>query len=431
MSLPPTPPRTRGTPSRRTVLAGMAGIALARPGPMAASATAAGPNGVIILPTTLTLQSLTGSPQALPEARGATLGFGADLPAPVLRTRVGAAATLALENRIGEPVALGFGGLALPQGPLGVPGYGPELTAGGRLDVQVSPVFPGTYLLSPYNMNQLARGLAATLVVEGPQDHEVEREHVLLIQDWRAGEDGPVRLTVNAETVPDLPVGPGERVRLRLVNATRGLFLPLKLEAPSFIVGIDGRPAEPFQPAEGRLPLAPGGRLEVLVDINENANAAVPLAVETAAAPLPLARLVAREAARQGPPRPAPAALRLAADEPALRRATRVEITVAEQPVGGADAAPLARLRRGATLAIGIRNPTQTPATLHLYGLAARLLDALDDGWKPWWQDCVTLWPGSTTRLALVADRGGRWPLVIRRAGDGATLRLAWFETGR
>ncbi|MBS7538499.1 multicopper oxidase family protein [Ancylobacter lacus] len=397
----------------------------------AASATPAGQNGVIVLPTALIIQSLPGLPDVSGAGRETRLGFGTNPPAPTLRARAGASAALSLESRIDEPVALGFGGLALPQGPLGVPGFGPELPAGGQFDIRLYPAESGTYLISPYNPHQLARGLAAALVVEGPQDHAVDREHVLLIQDRRAAEDGPVQLTVNGQTVPELPAGRGERVRLRLLNATRGLFLPLKLDAPCFIVAIDGRPAEPFRPAEGRLPLAPGGRLEVLVDIDEISSDGLPLAVETAAAPRPLARLMAVEAARTGPAWPAPPPLRPAVREPALRHATRLDLAVPERPAPGTDAEPMARVRRGTTLAIGIRNPTQTPAILRLYGLSARLLDALDDGWKPWWQDCVMLWPGSTTRLALVAERPGRWPLVIQRTGDAAPLRLAWFEATR
>ncbi|MGB6752908.1 MAG: multicopper oxidase domain-containing protein [Xanthobacteraceae bacterium] len=46
---------------------------------------------------------------------------------------------------------------------------------------------------------------------------------------------------------------------------------------------------------------------------------------------------------------------------------------------------------------------------IHLHGHSFRLLDALDDGWKPFWLDTMPVAPGGKARIALVADNPGKW----------------------
>ena len=56
---------------------------------------------------------------------------------------------------------------------------------------------------------------------------------------------------------------------------------------------------------------------------------------------------------------------------------------------------------------------------MHLHGHHVRLLDALDDGWKPFWLDTILAPPQRTTRVAFVADNRGKWLHRIRRARRG------------
>ncbi|MGB8741256.1 MAG: multicopper oxidase domain-containing protein, partial [Xanthobacteraceae bacterium] len=46
---------------------------------------------------------------------------------------------------------------------------------------------------------------------------------------------------------------------------------------------------------------------------------------------------------------------------------------------------------------------------IHLHGHSFRLLDALDDGWKPFWLDTMPVAPGGKARIAFVADDPGKW----------------------
>jgi FtsP/CotA-like multicopper oxidase with cupredoxin domain len=64
---------------------------------------------------------------------------------------------------------------------------------------------------------------------------------------------------------------------------------------------------------------------------------------------------------------------------------------------------------------------------MHLHGHHFRLLDRLDDGWKPFWLDTLALPAQETWRIAFVADNPGKW-LIHCRALDGRTPEAAvWF----
>ena len=65
---------------------------------------------------------------------------------------------------------------------------------------------------------------------------------------------------------------------------------------------------------------------------------------------------------------------------------------------------------------------------VHIHGHAIRLLDSLDDGWKPFWLDTVLVPGGQTARIAFVADNPGKWMLDGRMLGQRAAGRGTWFE---
>ena len=57
-----------------------------------------------------------------------------------------------------------------------------------------------------------------------------------------------------------------------------------------------------------------------------------------------------------------------------------------------------------------------------------RLLDRLDDGWKPYWLDTLAIEPGQTQRIAFPAEYPGRY-LIESVATDWAAPRLVrWYS---
>jgi hypothetical protein len=71
--------------------------------------------------------------------------------------------------------------------------------------------------------------------------------------------------------------------------------------------------------------------------------------------------------------------------------------------------APAWRVKRGRTAVMAITNPTTAPVVFRLHGHHFRLLDRLDDGWKPFWLDTLMLDKGQTQRIAFLAEYSGRW----------------------
>jgi FtsP/CotA-like multicopper oxidase with cupredoxin domain len=64
----------------------------------------------------------------------------------------------------------------------------------------------------------------------------------------------------------------------------------------------------------------------------------------------------------------------------------------------------------------------------HLHGHHFRLLDRLDDGWKPFWLDTLAIDAGQTSRIAFAAEYAGRW-LMESVATDWTAPRLVrWFS---
>lgn len=362
------------------------------------------------------------------------LTYAGAVPGPVLKARLGQDLTFELRNQLAEPTSLAFGGYPVPGPMLGVPGVqGTPIAPSGSAQIRIPLTEPGTYIYAPFDIAQAARGLGGALIVEDPARPEADRDVTLFIQDWRVDPGQQVHLTVNGSPASEIPARAGERVRLRLVNATRGLFLPLRLDDhPAFIIAIDGRPAEPFPPAEGRLLMAPGGRVDVVVDLVKSPGSKLGLALEMPDGEVPLASLAySAEAPLRNVALPPPRALPMAdgGDQPKLAAAQRISLEFNDEPALAFRSEALAKVTPGTTIVATLTNRSSGTASIHLFGHAARLLDSMDDGWKPWWHDTVGLASGRTLRLALVARAPGRWPLVVRRGGDGIPLALAWFET--
>jgi FtsP/CotA-like multicopper oxidase with cupredoxin domain len=65
---------------------------------------------------------------------------------------------------------------------------------------------------------------------------------------------------------------------------------------------------------------------------------------------------------------------------------------------------------------------------VHFHGYHFRLLDRLDDGWKPYWLDSLVVGGKQTARIAFVADNPGRWPIEHRSFDLRPTIGASWFE---
>ena len=432
------------SPSRRAVLGGLGaaslGIAVSRTVP-ALEATSAG--------QAMRLQAKAGLLALLP---GQPLSPVWELaaPAPVLRTRHNAGLNLVLANELAIPVAISV------RGPAGVPNLEPllaqpALMPGATISLPLPSPQAGTAFC---DIRLLCDGAAAParllpLIIDESEAVKVDRDEVFLIEDWRVKADGTplppgvnasdaaITYTVNGQDLPDIRLRRHERVRLRIINGCQRTVIAIKIPDLNVrVMAIDGQPAEPFLARNGTLVLPPGGRTDAFVDLPATAAASSGILLHDGAAARPVAHLVTSD---EPPIRPAalPPAASLPAnglpDQLDLKGAQRVDLALDGpnwvQPTHFAAAsAPAFQAKAGRTMVLAVTNRAPIATVFHLHGHHFRLLDRLDDGWKPYWLDTLALEPGQTQRIAFAAETAGRFLIESMATAWTAPRMLRWYE---
>jgi FtsP/CotA-like multicopper oxidase with cupredoxin domain len=292
---------------------------------------------------------------------------------------------------------------------------------------------------------------ARALVVSEKEAVAVDRDEVFLIEDWRLRPDGTAispgidpkdttsLFTVNGLTTPDIPTRTHERLRFRFINGCQRNVIALKIEGHDVrVMAFDSQPAEPFLARGGTLVLAPGTRVDAFVDATPPSGSASAIVLHDGKEPRPIARLVA---SKEPPLRDAvlPAAPPLQSNglpnQLDLKNASRFELTLGGSQADwvtpasfAGSAAPAFRAKTGRTVVLTLINRADIPEVFHLHGHHFRLLDRLDDGWKPFWLDTLAIEPGQTQRIAFAAEYAGRW-LIETMATDWAAPRLVrWYS---
>ncbi|MBM3568747.1 MAG: multicopper oxidase family protein, partial [Alphaproteobacteria bacterium] len=263
-------------PHRRQFLAGAAALGLALPGAAQSRTLVAAP----------ARQNLAGPGHPDTEV----WAYDGQVPGPVLRFRQGQRLALRLDNRLPEPTTIHWHGLRLPIDMDGVPGISqPSVAPGAAFDYAFDLKDAGTYWYHPHANSgaQLGRGLAGALIVdEAVPVSGFSRDVVWLLQDFRLERSGAIRadfgnrhdashdgrlgntVTLNGSVVERFAVAPGERIRLRLINAANARIFTLDFEdLPATAIALDGHPVEPHRPQDQVVELGPGQRVDLALDI--------------------------------------------------------------------------------------------------------------------------------------------------------------------
>jgi FtsP/CotA-like multicopper oxidase with cupredoxin domain len=420
------------------------------------------------------------------EAQSATpiWGYDGEVPGPTLRVKRGAELKVRVVNELPEPTIVHWHGVRLPNAMDGVPHLIQEPIAPGKsFDYRFKPPDAGTFWYHTHfrSPEQQERGLYGPLIVDEAEPVDVDRDVMLVFDDWRLQPGGALdeasfgspldasyhgrigeHLTVNSRPALDIPVRANERLRLRLLNAANARLIAVRIDQHRPIVmAIDGQPAEPFAARDTRVVLAPGNRADLFVDATLAPGASATVFLDTDTASVPLAKLVydsgppARPAPR-GDPKPLPR--NPLPERIALAGALRMDIpleggakhsaqgsanpatadrsrepqppiwTLAGRGSSGHNGTPLFKVKRGRTVVLAFANRSAFPHAMHVHGHHFRLLDNLDDGWKPFWLDTVLVPPTQTARIAFVADNPGKWMLHCHRLEHADTGMAAWFE---
>lgn len=410
--------------SRRSLLAGLGGAALAAGLRLPAFAQAGGSLSLRARPGTVRLQAGGAGP--------AVWTLEANEPGP-LRFATGDLA-VTLSNELPAPIILNWLGIDGAQAASALTGQAP-VQPGGRASFNLPLRRPGTCLVNAQLLGETAArptAARALLIEDGPAV-AVDRDEVLLIEEWRLKPDGSAiapgsnpdgttaAITINGQPSLDITAKVNERLRLRFINGCARSPVGLRIENHDVrVMAIDGAPAEPFAARDGQLVLAPGSRIDAFIDATRATGTVSQITLHDGTAPRTIARLVmSNDAPARAAPLP-PAAAFGAGNLPArlgLQGALRSDLSLDPNaqwisPAKFDAATPSAyRVKRGRTVVMTIANPTGAPMVFRLHGHHFRLLDRLDDGWKPFWLDTLMLDKGQTQRIAFAAEYPGRWLL--------------------
>ncbi len=430
--------------NRRELMAGLGAAAL---GP------AIPPMAVAQGRPSLTLQAKAGAIALRPGGPETPIwSLGGPAPDRDISFRRGDAVEITLLNDLPVPTVLNWHGID------GVPAAEPlaaltPLAPGARQTFAIPLRHAGTLMcdLRLLGDGQARPAPARALIVGESEPVAVDRDEVLLIEDWRLRPDGtaiapstdpkdtaPVT-TINGLTTLDIPARANERLRLRFLNGCQRSVIAIKIEGHEVrVMAIDGQPTEPFLARNGAVVLAPGTRVDVFIDVTAPPGSTSSILLHDGKEAHPVARLiVSNEPAIRNAPLP-PAAALPSNGLPAqldLKNAVRADLTLGGPqadwvtPANFAkSAAPAFRAKAGRTVVLALTNRAEIATVFHLHGHHFRLLDRLDDGWKPFWLDTLAVEPGQTQRIAFAAEHAGRW-LIETAATDWAAPRLVrWYS---
>lgn len=381
------------------------------------------------------------------------------VPGPVLRSAQGGRLARRFVNDLPQPSTVHWHGIRIVNSMDGVPGLTQApVPAGGEFLYDFVTPDAGTYWYHAHHKawEQMARGLYGALIVEESRPPRVDRDEVLLIDDWRLAEDARIHesfgsmrdwshagrignwTTVNGREEFRLPVRRRERLRLRLANAANARVFVLEARGmEGWTVALDGQPLDAPTPT-GRVTLAPAQRADLVVDVTAASGTeaqlvsferdhALVIAAFDVAGQAREARLPAPTALPANPVPPLgdlgdarQAMLRMEGGAMGgmrealldgrtlgIRELVQAGRAWAFNGLAGMPREPLFSAARGETVRVAMVNDTAWPHAMHLHGHHFRRLDA--HGRPGPLRDTVLIDRHESAEIAFVADNPGDW----------------------
>ncbi|QRM34698.1 multicopper oxidase family protein [Microvirga sp. VF16] len=468
--------------SRRSILAGSAGLALAT----------ALPRGARALVPALKEYRLNAAPAQVPlvgasRAETQVWAYHGQVPGPEIRVRQGERVRVLIENRLPEETTVHWHGVRVPNPMDGVPQLTqPPIGVGETFAYEFDCLDAGTFWYHPHQRSfaQAGRGLYGPFIVEENEPYPVDRDVTWMLGDWRLLKDGSISddfgnlhdvshagrigntVTVNGLVREAFEVRAGERIRLRLINAANARIFGLTFEGHSpMVVALDGHPVEPHEPAGGQVVLGPAMRVDLVLDMTGRPGSRFKV-VDSFYKGLEYQLLelsYTGEPLREVRATPVPRLPANPVREPDLSSARRHEVTLGGGMMGMMTGAmvhgdlmdirsmlrqglvwaingvaatghvhePMATLAHGSSHVLAIANETAWWHPMHLHGHTFRVLsrNGVPTRYREW-QDTVLIPPRERVEIGFAADNPGDWMFhchVLEHQAGGmmGTIRVA------
>ncbi|MCQ0090377.1 MULTISPECIES: multicopper oxidase family protein [Rhodobacterales] len=407
-------------------------------------------------------------------------GYGGAMPGSELRLAQGARLQRSFVNELPQASSIHWHGIRIDNAMDGVAGLTqPAVEPGQNFDYDFVVPDAGTYWYHAHNRSaeQVARGLYGALIVEESEPPDVDREQVLILDDWlldpetaqidpdftsrhdrsHAGRRGNF-IATNGRHDLSLDVRQNERLRLRLINAANARIFELALAGmEGWTIALDGMPLAQPKPLAETLILGPGQRADLIVDVTAAANETAHLVrIEDQEGISQVAFPVIGRAAVARCEAPAPLPRNPRMEIPGIDSAVTARLNMQGGAMGTLDAAilngerksfrqlveanefwafngtigmtdtPLVEVSRGETVKLQIYNDTSFPHAMHLHGLHFREIGK-DGGLGPF-RDTSLMFGGETRTIAFVADAPGDWLFHCHVLSHAASGMMTWLK---
>jgi FtsP/CotA-like multicopper oxidase with cupredoxin domain len=343
-------------------------------------------------------------------------------PGPLIGVTQGQLLEVRLRNaNVPDGITLHWHGVDVPNAEDGVAGVTQDAVGIGEEHAyRFVARQPGSYWYHSHQVSheQVVRGLLGPLVVQPRRRDATERDVVALAHTY-AG-----RRTLNGRSQVQVRAGPGQRVRVRVVNTDNG---PTRTwaGAPYRVVAVDGHQVRlPTPVTDSATVVTAGGRIDVeVVAPRDGSGVRVQVGTSTA--------VLVGGPAGSAPPSPARTVDLLSYGSPAplgfdpSTAARRFTYDIGRRPgfVRGRPGLwwtvnghlfpnlPMFVVREGEVVRMRVKNTSGDVHPMHLHGHHAVVLsrNGQPASGSPWWFDSLDVADGESYDVAFVADNPGIW----------------------
>jgi FtsP/CotA-like multicopper oxidase with cupredoxin domain len=216
--------------------------------------------------------------------------FNGVVPGQEHRITLGDTLRMTFRNELPVETTVHWHGVRVPNSMDGVPGITqPAIKPGESFTYEFTPPDAGTFFYHSHvnSTEQVERGLYGTLVVEDVEPVGFSQDVIMVVDDWSLTPTGAIDtdfnnptdvqhngrwgsvITVNGDTDAQLTARPGERIRLRFVNASVARPYALRFVDPvAQVIAIDGMYVREPRPADATV-ISPGGRVDVDITMSD------------------------------------------------------------------------------------------------------------------------------------------------------------------